>query len=250
MEQVAARDRNRMDSLDDRGDRSDHGDRSERVTSGGLPLRSGTVRLAPLVDKKRRDSKRDALLAAAREEFAACGFLGTHIAVVATRVGIRKSTFFHYFDGKEALYDAAVGAVLDDVVAAVDASAPSSGLFGERLDATIACLMQHFEVDASLSRLMLRTLVDGPPPGTPRPFAMDRLASRIAEIVGSGVRDGRVPACDVQRMSLCVLGLVCLQHRTATTPLEMPESEPLIGMTSSIRLADVKAQVRRLLAVG
>lgn len=217
------------------------------TTPAGLPRRE-SLRLAPR-PAKRRDSKRDALLAAARAEFAANGFLGTHIAVVATRVGIRKSTFFHYFDGKEALYEAAVGDVLVDLVGAVDASVGRVSSFGDRLDALVDCLQHHADVDAALPRLLLRSLVDAPPPGTPRPTSMDQLAERIAAVVQLGVREGRVPACDVALAVASVIGVVCLQQGTSTTSLDLPAADPLIGVTPLMRVAALKLQVRRLLDV-
>lgn len=217
-------------------------------TSGGLPVRSAALRLAASGDRKRRDSKRDSLLAAARDEFAANGFLGTHIAVVATRVGIRKSTFFHYFDGKEELYDAAVGELLEEVADAVDACATVSP-FDERLDAIVECLHRHAEQQPVVARLLLRSLVDGAPAGSPRPTPIDRLAQRVADTVSLGVREGRVPACDSARAALAAIGVVCLQQPSAVTAVDTRGAEPLIGMTSSMRVMDVKGQVRRLLAV-
>jgi AcrR family transcriptional regulator len=219
-----------------------------RQGGGAVVVRRSELRLAPTREKIRRDSKRDALLVAAREEFAASGFLGTHIAVIATRVGIRKSTFFHYFDGKESLYDAAVGEVLNDLVNAIDACGSATS-FGERIDAIIECLQHHADVDAALPRLLLRALVDAPPPGTPRPTPIDRLVDRLAETVTLGVREGRVPSCDTAQAALSILGVVCLRQRAATTPLETRGTDQLIGETPSMRLAETKAQVRRLLAV-
>ena len=51
---------------------------------------------------------RERLLAAAAEEFSRNGYAGTSIAAIATRAEVGKSTIFHHFESKEALYLAVI----------------------------------------------------------------------------------------------------------------------------------------------
>ena len=52
------------------------------------------------------DATRARILAAAGELFAAAGFAGTRIDAVAARSGANKRMIYHYFGGKEALFEA------------------------------------------------------------------------------------------------------------------------------------------------
>lgn len=46
------------------------------------------------------------IMAAARDEFAAHGFAGARIEAIARRAGVAKQLLYHYFAGKEALFEA------------------------------------------------------------------------------------------------------------------------------------------------
>ncbi len=55
-----------------------------------------------------RDAERTRakIMAAARDEFAAHGLAGARIEAIAKRAGIAKQLIYHYFSGKEALFEA------------------------------------------------------------------------------------------------------------------------------------------------
>jgi len=61
--------------------------------------------------RRERDSEaaREALLAAAEEVFAECGFSGARVDDIAQAAGYNKSLIFHYFGDKLGLYQALVG---------------------------------------------------------------------------------------------------------------------------------------------
>jgi AcrR family transcriptional regulator len=56
------------------------------------------------------DRSREAILGAARDEFAAHGLGGARVERIAERAGLNKRLLYYYFDDKEALF----GAVLED----------------------------------------------------------------------------------------------------------------------------------------
>jgi TetR/AcrR family transcriptional regulator len=56
--------------------------------------------------------RRDAILAAARSEFARHGFAGARIERIAATAGVNKQLIFHYFRSKEGLHSAVLSAVL------------------------------------------------------------------------------------------------------------------------------------------
>ena len=60
--------------------------------------------------------RRDAILAAALEEFAASGFAATRLDDVARRAGVAKGTIYLYFRDKESLFQELVRATLVPMV--------------------------------------------------------------------------------------------------------------------------------------
>ncbi len=69
-----------------------------------------SARRAPDPDERLRDADRtrQALLDAARHEFADKGFAGARIGEIAERAGVNKQLISYYFGGKQGLYDTLV----------------------------------------------------------------------------------------------------------------------------------------------
>lgn len=72
--------------------------------------------------------RREAILAAAREEFAARGFKAARMGDIAKRVGISRPALYLQFESKEAIFAALVGGLIADVIpaSAPDISDPPS----------------------------------------------------------------------------------------------------------------------------
>jgi AcrR family transcriptional regulator len=85
--------------------------------------RTATRRKA--ADPRRRDARkserRDAILAAALDEFSAQGFAATRLDDVARRAGVAKGTIYLYFRDKEALFQELVRSLLTPVVGSIEA---------------------------------------------------------------------------------------------------------------------------------
>jgi AcrR family transcriptional regulator len=71
----------------------------------------------------RRGERRDAIIAAALEEFSARGFAATRLDDVARRAGVAKGTIYLYFSDKESLFQEIVRAMVSPLVGAIT-SAP------------------------------------------------------------------------------------------------------------------------------
>jgi AcrR family transcriptional regulator len=65
-------------------------------------------------------ARRDAILAAALDEFAASGFAATRIDDVARRAGVAKGSIYLYFRDKEALFQELVRSALSPIVAVLE----------------------------------------------------------------------------------------------------------------------------------
>ncbi|MFG3437053.1 TetR/AcrR family transcriptional regulator [Nonomuraea sp. NPDC047897] len=62
---------------------------------------------------------RSALLAAAREEFAAYGIAGARVDRIAERAGVNKERIYGHFGNKEKLFDTVITEALDDLTAQI-----------------------------------------------------------------------------------------------------------------------------------
>ncbi|TVQ34549.1 MAG: TetR/AcrR family transcriptional regulator [Wenzhouxiangella sp.] len=101
---------------------------------------------------------RTRLLSAAAAEFSRHGFAGASIAAIARAAGVGKSTVFHHFESKEALYlavirEAAVefGQTLDTVLSTAEDPATCIATFQHRH-------LAHLQRNAEVARLVLREL--------------------------------------------------------------------------------------------
>ena len=64
-------------------------------------------------------SSKDAILAAARREFAARGFSGARVEAIARAAGCNKAMLFYYFSSKEKLYRAVLARALGEIFAEI-----------------------------------------------------------------------------------------------------------------------------------
>jgi AcrR family transcriptional regulator len=71
---------------------------------------------------QRKSGRRDAILAAAIEEFATRGFAATRLDDVAGRAGVAKGTIYLYFRDKDSLFQELVRTMLSPVVGAIEAA--------------------------------------------------------------------------------------------------------------------------------
>ena len=85
---------------------------SSRVSRGGKTPSS--VRAA------RQAERREAILSAALEEFAASGYAATRLDDVARRAGVAKGTIYLYFRDKESLFQELVRSMLSPVVGTIE----------------------------------------------------------------------------------------------------------------------------------
>ena len=86
---------------------------------------------------------RDALLAAARAEFADRGFDGATVRVIADRAGVDAAMVNHWFGGKEALFTAAMDLPLDPKAVLADLVPGDPGQLGERIVRKFLTIWDH-----------------------------------------------------------------------------------------------------------
>ena len=87
-----------------------------------FPAKKGGKAAAGKSARAVQPGKREAILAAALEEFSGRGFAAARLDDVARRAGVAKGTIYLYFRDKEALFQELVRAELSPVVAALEAA--------------------------------------------------------------------------------------------------------------------------------
>jgi AcrR family transcriptional regulator len=96
----------------------------DEIAARGAGARKGRghKRAKPDMRARRRGERRDAILAAALEEFAARGFAAARLDDVARRAGVAKGTIYLYFRDKESLFQELVRTMLSPLVGVIEAA--------------------------------------------------------------------------------------------------------------------------------
>lgn len=105
---------------------------------------------APLTDRGRRT--RESLLAAARTTFEANGFTATRMGDIAAAATVSHGTVYTYFETKEAVLEAVVQQVIDDLLASLGSSAAVDPL--DRVREANARYLRAYAEHAGLLRVV------------------------------------------------------------------------------------------------
>lgn len=146
-----------------------------------MPPTSGAIR--PRIAAPER---RDEIVRAAMECFAARGFSGTTTREIAARVGITEAALYRHFEGKEALYreiidrKMAAPALADRVVDAA-ARADDRGVFG----GLARLINEALQSDPAFFRILLYTALEGH--SLAEPFFRQRMAA-LREFLAGYIR--------------------------------------------------------------
>jgi AcrR family transcriptional regulator len=93
----------------------------ERVVPGGRRRKASGTK-PPGLRAERQAQRREAILAAALDEFSARGFAAARLDDVAKRAGVAKGTIYLYFRDKESLFQELVRSMLSPIVGQVEAA--------------------------------------------------------------------------------------------------------------------------------
>jgi AcrR family transcriptional regulator len=132
---------------------------------------SGPARRASKATRSRRDrltskparresqqaERRQAILAAALEEFASCGFAATRIDDIAKRAGVAKGTIYLYFRDKESLFQELVRSMLGPVVDGIE-TAPVAAIPARAIAEKIADIFVR-EIFATRRKDIIRLVI-------------------------------------------------------------------------------------------
>jgi AcrR family transcriptional regulator len=158
--------------------------------------------------RRRKDARREEILAAALASFSERGFAATRLEDVATHAGISKGTLYLYFDSKEKLFEAVVRATLVPNLERLEAlsaafEGPTAHLL-ERLLLTIGGV-----VDSQIGAIPKLVIAEaGNFPELAR-FYLDEVVRRGLRLIGAilrrGIGRGEFREVDVDHAVFCVI---------------------------------------------
>ena len=158
----------------------------------------------------RPGSRRDQILDAAMQCFAAAGFRGTTTREIASRVGITEAALYRHFESKEALYQAIIARKIDapDPTAQLEAAAVA-GDDHALLGGLARTLIARVEADPAFLRILHFTALEGH--SLAEPFFVSRVA-RLREFltgyIASRIEAGAFRKLDPVIAARAFLGMV------------------------------------------
>jgi len=138
-------------------------------------------------------SSRDKILDVAEARFARTGYPGVGLREVAVEAGLGKSSLFHHFRSKDALYLEVVKRTLERIAAAVEPALLGPGTATDRLSATSDAMVDVLAEHPTTAPLLLRSLFEMYPRDDERAVesqAVDALLARLTDRFQQLVRDG------------------------------------------------------------
>ncbi|BCV21611.1 TetR/AcrR family transcriptional regulator [Moorella sp. Hama-1] len=158
------------------------------------------------VDQK-LEARLQAIMQAAREEFARNGFYGTSVKDIARRAGVGIGTIYLYLRNKEALFTALVneayGMVLERIAQARKNAAGGRQKLQVSMEAALAVLQENRD----LARVMLVQSPAGHPEVAEHVYdLLRRLTKLVEEDVLEGIQRKELPPQDAQVAALAFVG--------------------------------------------
>jgi AcrR family transcriptional regulator len=158
-------------------------------------------------------STKQALLDAARDEFAEHGIAGARVDRIARRAGVNKERIYGYFGNKEKLFDAVMKAAMDEL-------AEVTAMPGKDPVDYVGKLFDHYVRNPELLRLLLwESLYHRTNTLPEQQWRVERCRNKVASLAD---RFGEEPSAEIGRMVLTLTGL-------AMMPMAMPQLAELLG---------------------
>ena len=129
--------------------------------------------------------RKQAILDAALDVFAECGFEAARLDDVAARAGVAKGTVYLHFDDKEALFEEAVRSAVSPILERLDALAAAPDLPTDKIFESLFAVFEK-EVLGTKRKLLIRLIIaEGPRFPRIAEFYYRNVVSRIMPLIAS-----------------------------------------------------------------
>ncbi len=159
-------------------------------------------------------SARDRILEAAEELFARRGFAGVGMSEIAETVGLKKSSLFHHFRSKAALYAAVMHRILSEVDLELTRNLAQGGNAVERLDRWVDGLIDLMVRTPAHARLMLRSLFEDDETSGELPEereaneTLHRVIRQASNVLRDGMAQGELRAASIPHTIQTLIGVI------------------------------------------
>lgn len=164
--------------------------------------------------ERRSVDTREKILEVAEREFAARGYDGAHLQLIASQVGVQKTALYYYFASKGALYEAVLLRMLESFDAAVrDALERGEGGPEAHLERLIDGLNDLLAERRHYSKVLIRLFVDPPPVEADRVIPLvQRIIGRVLAFYREGVDAGVFIEQSARHTLQTVLGAIVFHY--------------------------------------
>jgi AcrR family transcriptional regulator len=185
---------------------------------------------------QRLESRRREIVEVAEELFAAHGFDGTSLAMIAEGTGYSVGGVYNFFPSKDAVYDAVIARRGTALAERLVACATGTGTGMEKLQAMAETAIRALREFPRHARLTLRHMV--PPQFEPDGRASFRATlDAYASAIDAGQRDGTVRAGNPRHLAQYVGGLVLAHAQVDPEMIGDPDGVPLEEFVEIVRRA-------------
>lgn len=189
---------------------------------------------------ERADQTRARILDAAVREFSENGLAGARTEQIAEAAGVNKALLYYYFEGKDALYAAALEDVAQRVVASSMAAMTSDRTAGEQV---VHFALNHFDrihSQQAFQRMMQQEMMrlhrgeeNALTPIVERVFRP--MMMRLRDLLNEGKRSGELIEADEWQIMYAALGANVFYFLSAPVVGLMLESNPLERSAMELR---------------
>lgn len=169
------------------------------------------IRTSQRTQAERADETRARILAAAIRQFSREGLSGARTELIAKEAGVNKALLYYYFQGKEALYAAAMDEVAERVRASGMAVLEAEGTAGERF---LRAALNHFDrihSNPGFQSLMQQEMIrlhrgEENALTTLAEKVFKPLIARMRSVLAEGIASGELIAVDPAQIHLAAFG--------------------------------------------
>jgi AcrR family transcriptional regulator len=148
---------------------------------------------------------RQALLASARELFAAHGYRGASIRAITRRAGANLGAVTYHFGSKQALYGAVLGSVIEPFRDHLAEVAQPPGTPPERIERVVQAFFAYLQKHPALPALMVQHLASSTPFPEGARRVLEGNLQLLAGIIALGQLDGSIRQGEPRLMALSIV---------------------------------------------